>query len=140
MFISLLRFYYFFLLENVFYYDFSIVHIIAYSAFIPFSENRLVKVMSSPSSEIACFACDLKNDPKLISEYIEYHKKVWPEIIDDIRAQGIQNMQIFHVADRLFMIVTTSEKFKEKFGSNKFSWKNSAEMANRNEAVIKKLC
>ena len=48
------------------------------------------------SSEIACFACDLKNDPKLISEYIDYHKKVWPQIIDDIRAQGIQSMQIFH--------------------------------------------
>ena len=48
-------------------------------------------------------------------------------------------MQIFHVADRLFMIVTTSEKFKERFGKNNFSWENSAKMANRDESVIKKL-
>ena len=27
-----------------------------------------------------CLALDLINDPNLISEYIEYHKNVWPEI------------------------------------------------------------
>lgn len=88
---------------------------------------------------ITCFACDLKNNPSLISEYIEYHKKVWPEILADIHSQGIKNMEIFHVADRLFMIVTPTEDFVNKFGENSFSWEKSGEFANRDEETLKKL-
>lgn len=58
-----------------------------------------------------CLALDLKNDPKLIEEYTEWHKKVWPEIIDSIKDSGILNMEIYRINYRLFMIMETSDEF-----------------------------
>ena len=61
-------------------------------------------------------ACDLKDDPKLQEEYIEVHKKVWPEIIESIKNSGIQNMEIFNLGNRLVMIIeaTADFSFEEK--------------------------
>ena len=59
-----------------------------------------------------CLALDLKNDPKLISEYEAYHRKVWPEILKSIRDAGIEQMQIYRVLNRLFMIMQTSDAFR----------------------------
>lgn len=56
-------------------------------------------------------ALDLKNDPYLISEYIQYHQLVWPEIKQSIEESGIQNMEIYQVETRLFMIMETTESF-----------------------------
>jgi len=58
-----------------------------------------------------CFALDLKNDTFLINEYIEYHKKVWPEITESIKGSGILNLEIYLVENRLFMIMETSASF-----------------------------
>jgi len=58
-----------------------------------------------------CMALDLKNDPALIAEYEEYHKKVWPEILQSIRQSGITDMQIYRWQNRLFMIMETDERF-----------------------------
>jgi L-rhamnose mutarotase len=67
-------------------------------------------------------ACDLKNDPKLIGDYIEHHKKVWPEIIHSIKKSGIQNMKIFNSGNRLVMIIETNADFsfedKDKMDRN----------------------
>jgi L-rhamnose mutarotase len=64
------------------------------------------------------FTLDLKEDPKLIREYEEYHKHVWPEIIDSIRSSGITSMEIFRVANRLVMIMQTEDDFDlEKKGA-----------------------
>jgi L-rhamnose mutarotase len=57
------------------------------------------------------YALDLQDDPDLIQQYIDHHKKVWPEIIKSIRESGILNMEIFHVANRLFMIIETNDSF-----------------------------
>lgn len=56
-------------------------------------------------------ACDLKNDPGLIREYIEHHKKVWPEIIESIKKSGIQNMEIFNFGNRLVMTIEAEADF-----------------------------
>ena len=61
-----------------------------------------------------CFALDLKDDPKLIQEYIGYHKKVWPEIIESIQHSGILEMEIYQVANRLFMIMEVQPNFSLK--------------------------
>jgi L-rhamnose mutarotase len=53
----------------------------------------------------------LKNEPELIRQYEEHHKKVWPEIIDSIRNSGIQQMEIYRLGTRLFMIVEVNEAF-----------------------------
>jgi len=58
-----------------------------------------------------CFALDLKNDERLISEYEEYHQEVWPEIIDSIRDSGITDLEIYRVSNRLFMIMETDTSF-----------------------------
>lgn len=58
-----------------------------------------------------CFALDLKNDEQLIAEYETYHQKVWPEIIKSIREAGVEQMEIYRVGNRLFMIMETNERF-----------------------------
>jgi L-rhamnose mutarotase len=58
-----------------------------------------------------CLALDLKNDPRLIQEYEQHHKAVWPEIIQSIRGSGINNMEIYRVENRLFMIMEVNDSF-----------------------------
>ena len=64
-----------------------------------------------PKMKRYCLALDLKNDPLLISKYIDYHKEVWPEISSSIRENGIIDMQIYNFANRLFMIIETEDDF-----------------------------
>lgn len=54
---------------------------------------------------------DLKNDPALIDQYIDHHRRVWPEIIESIRTSGITKMEIYHVDTRLFMMIEADESF-----------------------------
>jgi len=61
-----------------------------------------------------CFVLDLKNQPELIEQYIQHHRAVWPEILESIRSAGVLEMQIFHVTDRLFMIMETVDDFSLK--------------------------
>jgi len=56
-------------------------------------------------------ALDLKDDEHLIREYEEYHQKVWPEILDNIKASGILNMEIYRTGNRLFMIMEVEDNF-----------------------------
>jgi len=60
-----------------------------------------------------CLSCDLKDDPKLIAEYKEYHAvgNVWPEITKSIRDAGIVDMQIYLTGNRMFMIMEVNETF-----------------------------
>ena|SRR5436190_21130125 len=58
-----------------------------------------------------CLCLDLKNDPKLIAEYEAYHKKVWPEILKSIKDSGVEEMEIYRVNNRLFMIMEVNDLF-----------------------------
>ena len=58
-----------------------------------------------------CLALDLKDDPKLISEYETYHRAVWPEILKSITDSGILHMEIYRTGNRLFMIMETTDDF-----------------------------
>lgn len=58
-----------------------------------------------------CFALDLINDNELISAYKKHHEKVWPEIIESIKDSGIENLEIYLVENRLFMIMDVNEAF-----------------------------
>jgi L-rhamnose mutarotase len=58
-----------------------------------------------------CLTLDLKNDPELIDEYEVHHKQVWPEIIQSIKEAGIQNMEIYRLDTRLFMVMETGDDF-----------------------------
>lgn len=69
---------------------------------------------------------DLVNDEQLIAEYKLYHEKVWPEILKSISDSGIQNMRIFNLENRLFMIMETNDDF---------SFENKSEMDQNNPKV-----
>ena len=56
-------------------------------------------------------ALDLKDDPQLIAEYEQYHRQVWPEVLAAIRHVGIEEMQIFRTANRMFMLMQTSDDY-----------------------------
>jgi len=59
------------------------------------------------------YACDLIDNPKLIEEYKRYHAKenAWPEITKSIKDSGIIDMEIYILANRLFMIMEVDETF-----------------------------
>jgi L-rhamnose mutarotase len=73
-----------------------------------------------------CFALDLKDDPNLIAAYEEYHRSVWPEVIIAIKEAGIQQLEIYRVINRLFMIMEVD---------NNFSFEQKAEIDAKNEMV-----
>ena len=73
-----------------------------------------------------CLALDLKDDPAFIALYEEYHQSVWPEIIESIKSSGIQHLEIYRVANRLFMIIEATDDF---------SFEEKAKMDAKNEMV-----
>jgi L-rhamnose mutarotase len=58
-----------------------------------------------------CLTLDLKKDPSLIAEYKRFHQKVWPEITKSIRDAGIEDMEIYLLGTRMFMIMEVNESF-----------------------------
>lgn len=70
-----------------------------------------------------CLAVDLKDDPRLIAEYEKYHAAVWPEILLSIKSSGIENMEIYRIMNRLFMIMETNDNFN-------FEKKAAADLSN----------
>jgi|SRR4051812_37778808 L-rhamnose mutarotase len=58
-----------------------------------------------------CLTLDLKDDPKLIVEYKRHHEHIWPEITRSIRDSGIENMEIYLLGTRMFMIMEVNESF-----------------------------
>ena len=58
-----------------------------------------------------CLALDLVDDPAMIAEYERCHTAIWPEIKESILNAGITGMQIYRLADRLFMIMETDDAF-----------------------------
>jgi L-rhamnose mutarotase len=70
-----------------------------------------------------CLTLDLVNDEKLIEEYKQYHQSVWPEIKESITSSGIDDLEIYLLGNRLFMIMEVSESFS-------FEEKSKADLAN----------
>lgn len=60
-----------------------------------------------------CFALDLVDNAELIAAYERRHEPggVWPEVLADIRAQGVVQMEIWRVAAHMVMIVEAHEDF-----------------------------
>jgi L-rhamnose mutarotase len=58
-----------------------------------------------------CFTLDLKDDAALIAEYKRYHQAIWPEITRSIKEAGIEDMEIYLLGSRLFMIVEAGPDF-----------------------------
>lgn len=56
-------------------------------------------------------ALDLKDDPKMIAEYEEHHKKIAPGILKSIRDSGVERMELFRAGNRMFMIMEVKDGF-----------------------------
>lgn len=57
------------------------------------------------------FALDLHDDADAIRSYEEYHRNVWPEIIESIKTSGIVKMEIYRAGNRLFMVMEVDQSF-----------------------------
>ena len=60
-----------------------------------------------------CLALDLHNEPNLIAEYRKYHEpdNIWPEVVDNIKSQGILSERIFLIGNRMVMVLETTDDF-----------------------------
>jgi L-rhamnose mutarotase len=58
-----------------------------------------------------CLTLDLKDDPNLVEEYRRKHQKIWPEITQSIKDSGIEDMEIYLLGRRMFMIMEVNERF-----------------------------
>jgi L-rhamnose mutarotase len=58
-----------------------------------------------------CFTLDLKDDPQLIAEYRQHHEKIWPEITKSIRDSGVEDLEIYLLGTRMFMVMDVNERF-----------------------------
>ena len=56
-------------------------------------------------------ALDLIDDAQLMAEYKSYHQNIWPEITKSIKDSGIQELDIYSVSNRMFMIIEADETF-----------------------------
>jgi len=58
-----------------------------------------------------CLALELQDDAELIAEYKRYHEKIWPEITKSIKDSGIEDLEIYRLGTRLFMVMEVGEHF-----------------------------
>jgi L-rhamnose mutarotase len=58
-----------------------------------------------------CLTLDLRPDPALIAEYVDYHREGWTEIHASIRDAGVVDMQLYELGGRVFMIMETTDDF-----------------------------
>src|SRR5687768_8320229 len=56
-------------------------------------------------------ALDLKDDPGMIAEYEEHHRKISPEILASIKDSGVERMELFRAGNRMFMIMEVVDGF-----------------------------
>lgn len=61
--------------------------------------NRLVR------PQRYALALDLVDDPTLIAQYEQAHERIWPQVRDHLRAQGVLSMEIYRLGTRLFMLM-----------------------------------
>ena len=53
----------------------------------------------------------LKDGPGVVEAYKEYHRAVWPEVVEGLKGVGITQMRIFLRGRRLFMCMETVDDF-----------------------------
>lgn len=54
---------------------------------------------------------DLKDRQDLIEAYEQAHREVWPGIRESLAASGIEFMEIYRFANRLFMLLEVDDSF-----------------------------
>ena len=60
--------------------------------------------MALPLTRYA-LALDLVDDAGKIAAYEKAHETIWPEVRDHLRAHGVEDMEIYRLGTRLFMVM-----------------------------------
>ena len=55
------------------------------------------------------YTLQLKNVPGAIEKYKEYHRAVWPEVLQSIKRSGVSRSKIFLLGTRLFLIIEADD-------------------------------
>ncbi|MEW6130804.1 MAG: L-rhamnose mutarotase [Acidobacteriota bacterium] len=58
-----------------------------------------------------CLTLDLQDDPQLIATYRQHHEKIPEAITASIQSAGIEDMEIYLLGTRMFMIMETRDDF-----------------------------
>jgi L-rhamnose mutarotase len=62
----------------------------------------------------------LKNDATIIARYLDYHNHIWPEVVKSFMQVGVQDIKIWMIGRRLFMLMTTSDAFNPATDFDKY--------------------
>jgi L-rhamnose mutarotase len=54
---------------------------------------------------------NLRDDPTVIAAYKAYHADAWPEVIASLQAVGVNQMKIWLLGRRLFMLAEVEDDF-----------------------------
>lgn len=54
---------------------------------------------------------DLKDDERLVAEYLEHHRHVWPQVLEALAGTGVEEIKIFLAGRRLFMVMVAPPGF-----------------------------
>jgi len=76
------------------------------------------------------YTIDLIDDPQMIEKYKEYHKSVWPEVLNSARSLGIVEQQIYLLGTRLFMVIKTDDNYNPEDMANHASGEKEKEWDN----------
>ena len=71
------------------------------------------RAAARPDRRMKTFAqtLDMVDDPRLIAEYEDWHRRVLPEVVRGLRAIGIRRMRIYRHGARLFMCYEAPDGF-----------------------------
>jgi len=58
------------------------------------------------------YTLDLIDSPDLIEKYKQYHKNVWPEVLNGIKKSGVLNSRIFLLGTRLFLYMEVTDDYQ----------------------------
>ena len=60
---------------------------------------------------IFALTLNLKDDQRLVAEYLEHHRRVWPDVLEALRDTGVMDIKIYLSGRRLLMVMVAPEGF-----------------------------
>ena len=63
---------------------------------------------------------NLRDDPAVIETYRDYHRRVWPEVLESLRTVGVERMDIYQLGRKLVMILELTDglDFRRAFATH----------------------
>lgn len=62
------------------------------------------------------FALDLDDDPAAIAAYENWHRpdRIWPQIVSQLRAGGVRELEVFRCGNRLVMVKQVPDELADQ--------------------------